>query len=172
MSLVNPADFGSHSFTKTIEEGKVRREQKSVLDRTTGRVTYTDRDLMDKSAKPTVKQADSPPWIQDVLSAIYYMRTQKLMEGDVIPIPISDAGQVYNIEIVVLGKREEIKVGSGKFTTVLLDAKIFDGRYIRRSGEMKLWVSDDERHIPVKARIKTSGTTITISLKKLARSLY
>jgi hypothetical protein len=85
----------------------------------------------------------------------------------VVPIPISDGGAVYNVELVVLGKRSEITVDAGKFKTVLLEARIFDGRYIKRSGEMKLWVSDDARHIPVRAKVKTSGVTITISLKRL-----
>lgn len=169
-SLTNSADFGVHTFTKNIEEGKVRREQKSVIDREDGRVTYTDRDLSNATAKPLVKEKPSPPWIQDVLSAIYYMRTQEMKEGAVIPIPISDAGEVYNIELVVTGKREEIKVDAGKFKTVLVDAKIFDGRYIKRSGEMKLWVTDDTRRIPVRARVKTSGATLTISLKRLQES--
>jgi hypothetical protein len=166
-SVVNPADFGVHTFTRNIEEGKVRREQKSEIDRTAGRVTYTDRDLANTTAKPTVKEAASPAWIQDLLSAIYYLRLANFKEGNVIPVPISDGGVVYNVELVVLGKRDEITVDAGKFKTVLVDARIFDGRYIKRSGEMKLWVSDDPRHIPVRAKVKTSGVTITIALKKL-----
>ena len=166
-SVVNPNDFGDHTSTKNIEEGKVRREQKTEIDRTAGRVTYTDRDLANTAARPTVKEAASPTWIQDLLSAIYYLRLANIKEGNVVPIPISDGGAVYNVELVVLGKKEEITVGAGKFKTVLLDAKIFDGRYIKRSGEMKLWVSDDARHIPIRAKVKTSGVTITISLKQL-----
>jgi hypothetical protein len=166
-SVTNSGDFGVHSFTKNIEEGKVRREQTSVIDRQDGRVVYTDRDLANSAAKPAVKENSSPSWVQDVLSAIYYMRTQEMKEGAVIPIPISDAGEVYNIEVVVTGKREEIKVDAGKFKTLVLDAKIFDGRYIKRSGEMKLWVTDDARRIPVRARVKTSGATLTVSLKRL-----
>jgi hypothetical protein len=166
-SVVNPVDFGVHTSTKNLEEGKVRREQTTEIDRTAGRVTYTDRDLSNTTTKPTVKEAASPSWIQDLLSAIYYMRLANYKEGDVIPIPISDGGAVYNIELVVLGKRDEITVDAGKFKTVLLEARIFDGRYIKRSGEMKVWVSDDSRHIPVRARVKTSGVTITIALKRL-----
>ena len=165
-SMVDPTDFGVHTFTKTIEEGKVRREQKSEIDREAGRVTYTDRDLTNTAAKPKVKEAASPSWIQDLLSAIYYLRLAEFKEGNVIPIPISDGGAVYKVELVILGKREEITVDAGKFKTVLVEAKVFDGRYIRRSGEMKLWVSDDPRRIPVRAKVKTSGVTITISLKR------
>ncbi len=165
-AVVNTMDFGLQTSSKVIEEGSVRREQKSVIDRESGRVTFTERDLANAKAEPKIKQAVSPSWIQDMLSACYFVRTQKLNEGDVIPIPISDGGQIYNIEVVV-GKREEVKVDAGKFKAIKLNAKIFDGRYIKRSGEMFLWMSDDAKRIPVRAKIKTGGATVTVDLKRI-----
>ena len=165
-AVVNSVDFGLQTSSKVIEEGNVRREQTSVIDRESGRVTYTERDLANAKAEPKVKQADSPSWIQDMLSACYFVRTQKLDEGDVIQIPISDGGQTYNIEVVV-GKREEVKVDAGRFKAIKLNAKIFDGRYIKRSGEMSLWMSDDVKRIPVRAKIKTGGATVTVDLKRI-----
>jgi hypothetical protein len=165
ISLVNTVDFGVQVSTKLIEEGKVRREQKSVLNRETGLVTYTDRDLANSKNTPKVKEKASPRWIQDLLSTIYFVRAQPLREGDVIAVPISDAGEVYNIEVIA-GKREEIKTGGKKYTVIQLNAKVFGGRYIKRSGEMLVWVSDDLSRIPVRARVKTSGATITVDLKQ------
>ena len=165
ISLVNRTDLGVHASTKLLEEGKVRREQKSVVNREAGMVTYTDRDLANANSAPKVKEKPSPRWIQDLLSAIYFVRAQPLKEGDVIPVPISDAGEVYNIEVIA-GKREEIRAGGTKFKAIQLHAKVFDGRYIKRSGEMVVWVRDDPTRIPVRARIKTSGATITVDLKR------
>jgi uncharacterized protein DUF3108 len=165
-SLVSSTDLGLHASTKNLDEGNVRREQKTVIDREAGRVTFTDRNLADQSAEPKIKQAASPSWIQDMLSACYFVRTQKLSEGDVIPIQISDNGEVFNIEVIV-EKREAIKADAGKFKTIKLNARIFDGRYIRRSGEMFIWMSDDAKRMPVRAKIKTSGATVTIDLKKI-----
>jgi hypothetical protein len=133
-SLVNRADFGLHVSTKLLEEGKVRREQKSVIDREAGRITYADRDLANTKSEPKVKERPSPSWVQDLLSAIYFVRTQPLKEGAVVPVPISDGGEVYNIEVVA-GKLEEVKTDAGKFKAIQLNAKVFDGRYVRRSGE-------------------------------------
>ena len=166
ISLVNQTDFGVHASTKLLEEGKVRREQTSVVNREAGLVAYTDRDLANVKSEPKVKEKPSPTWIQDLLSAIYFVRTQPLKEGDVIPVPISDGGEVYNIEVIAV-KREEIKTGAGKFKAIQLNAKVFDGRYIKRSGEMLVWVTDDPTRIPVRARIKTSGATITVDLKRM-----
>lgn len=166
ISLVDHGDFGMHASTKLLEEGKIRREQKSVINRETGLVTYTDRDLTHARSEPKVKEKASPPWIQDLLSTIYFVRTQRLKEGDVIPVPISDGGELYNIEVIA-GRREEIKTAAGKFNAIQLNAKVFDGRYIKRSGEMLVWLTDDQPRIPIRARIKTSGATITVDLKRM-----
>ncbi|HYP28889.1 MAG TPA: DUF3108 domain-containing protein [Blastocatellia bacterium] len=168
-SQVSSLDFGLQASNKLLEEGKVRVEQKSVVDRDAGRVRFTHRDLTRDEDEPRVQEAESPSWLQDMLSACYFIRTQKLNEGDVISIPISDEGKVYNIEVVV-GKREEVKVDAGKFKAIKLDAKIFDGRYIRRGGEMFVWVTDDARRTPVRARIKTNGATVGIELKRAKHS--
>jgi Protein of unknown function (DUF3108) len=165
-SLVSQIDFGLHRSTKLLDEGKVRREQKSIFNRETGRVTYTDRDLVREKSEPRVKEKPSPSWIQDLLSAIYFVRTQPLKEGDVIPVPISDGGEVYNIEVVA-GKLQEVKTDAGKFKAIQLNAKVFDGRYIKRSGEMLVWVTEDASRIPVRAKVKTSGATITVELKSM-----
>lgn len=166
ISLVNQTDFGIHSSTKLLEEGKGRREQKSVLNRETGVVTYTDRDLANLKSQPKIKEKPSPSWVQDLLSAIYFVRTRALKDGEVTPVPISDGAEVYNIEVVAV-RREPITTRAGKFNAIQLNAKVFDGRYIKRSGEMLVWVTDDEARIPVRARVKTSGATITVDLKRM-----
>jgi hypothetical protein len=165
-SLVGQADFGLHTSTKLLEEGKVRREQSCVVDRAAGRVTFTDRDLANKKSEPKVKERPSPSWVQDLLSTIYYVRTQPLKEGEVVPVPISDGGEVYNIEVVA-GKRVEVKTIAGRFKAIQLNAKVFDGRYIKRSGEMLVWLTDDQRRIPIRAKIKFSGSTVTVDLKRM-----
>lgn len=166
VSLVNQTDFGVHASTKLLDEGKIRREQKSVFNREAGRVTYTDRDLTKEKSEPRVKEKPSPSWVQDLLSSIYFVRTQPLKEGDVIPVPVSDGGEVYNIQVVA-GKREEIKTYAGKVKAIQLNAKVFDGRYIKRSGEMLVWVTDDAIRVPVRAKVKSSGYTITVELKRM-----
>lgn len=166
ISIVSQTDFGVQTSTKLLEEGKARREQKTEINRETGRVTYTDRDLALEKSAPKVKENPSPTWVQDLLSTIYFVRTQPLNEGDIVPIPISDGGEVYNIEVVV-GKHAEIKTSAGKFKAILVNAKVFDGRYVKRSGEMLVWITEDAARIPVHARIKTSGATITVDLKRM-----
>lgn len=163
---VSAKDFALRTSFQLIDEGKNKREQKATFIPETGRVIYTEKNLLDKSSPPKVKEADSPAWMLDVLSAIYYLRTQKLEQGKTIPLPLSEGGNAYGVEAIVIG-REEVKVSAGKFRAVKLDVKAFDGRYTRRKGEMKMWITDDERRLPVRAKIKSSGATVTIDLKSL-----
>jgi hypothetical protein len=94
---------------------------------------------------------------------VYFIRTQDLKEGKTITIPVTDVGQVYMIDVIPV-KREDVEVQAGKFRSVELDLKIFDGKYIRRSGQLLVWLTDDARRLPVRARIKSSGTTVNITL--------
>jgi hypothetical protein len=165
-AVVNKEDFALFSLSKLRQEGKTNTEEKNQVNRKAGRVTYTFRDLANKTATPKVVESECPNWVQDIISAIYFLRTQEFKQGTVIPIPITDHGQNYVIDAVI-GKREEIKVGAGKFQTFKVETKAFSGRLVKRSGELFLWFSDDERRLPVKARVKVSGTTVNIELKKI-----
>jgi hypothetical protein len=165
-AVVNKDDFGLFSSFKLRQEGKTNTEEKNQINRKEGRVTYTFRDLANKAAEPKIVETECPNWVQDIISAIYFLRTQELKEGTVIPVPITDHGQNYVIDAVI-GKREEVKVGAGKFQAFKVETKAFSGRLIRKSGELFLWFSDDEKRLPVKARVKVSGTTVNIELKKI-----
>jgi hypothetical protein len=165
-AVVSTEDFGLLSSSKLRQEGKVNTEEKNQVNRKQGRVTYTFRDLANQSVEPKILEAACPNWVQDIISAIYFIRTQELKEGAVIPVPITDYGQNFVIDVII-GKREEVKVDAGKFKTIKVETKAFSGRLIKKSGELFLWFSDDARRLPVKARVKVSGTTINIELKKI-----
>lgn len=166
VATVDAVDLGLHESARKIHENKTRRDYRSTIDRERGIVTFTETDLAKAKGDPTVRQKACPSWVQDVLSVVYFVRAQPLRDGDVIPVALSDLGENYNIEVVV-EKREEIKTRAGKFRSVCLDARIFDGKFTRRSGELRVWISDDERRLPVFARLKTSGYTATVELKSI-----
>lgn len=165
-AVINKNDFGLVSSYRLRQEGKTNTEEKNQVNRKEGRVTYTLRDLANKDAEPKVVEAECATWVQDIISAIYLVRTQELKEGAVISVPITDRGQNYVIDVII-GKREEVKVDAGKFKAIKVETKAFSGRLVRRSGELFLWFSDDVRRLPVKARVKVSGTTVNIELKKI-----
>ena len=120
-----------------------------MVNRQSGLVTYTDRDLADSKNPLKIKEKPSPTWIQDLLSTVYFVRAQPLKEGDVIPVPISDGGEVYNIEVIAQTRR---KARRRKVQAIQLNAKVLMALHCR-SGEM-LWAADDQTRVPLRARIK------------------
>jgi hypothetical protein len=100
-----------------------------------------------------------------LLSAIYFVRLQKLKEGQLLTFPVSADEMNYKFEVLV-GKRESLKTDCGKVKTVRLEPKLFGpGRFFNKiQGEMTMWVSDDSKRTPLRLVAKTSKGTITAKL--------
>ena len=89
---------------------------------------------------------------------------KKLKPGQPVVFTINDDGANYPFEVAV-GQHEKINSDCGKVKTIRLEPKIFGaGRVISRPGEMTLWVTDDARHIPLRATAKTAAATLTVKL--------
>jgi len=166
-SVVRLSDFALQKSTKRIEEGKIKREEQSDVDHDRKRVIFTARDLANAKANPRTKEVPCTSSIQDLLSVIYFVRTLPLRDGDVIPITMYDAGEMFEKVEVAVGNREEIKTDAGRFKTVKLIARVFDGRFFKRPGDLVVWLTDDARRLPIRARARTSGVTVTADLKKV-----
>ena len=165
-SVVDPQDLGLIRSTKFVDEGNKHRQADTLVDRAAGSLTYSEKDLNNEKAVPAVKKVASPGWIQDLLSAIYFLRTQDLQPGTTLTVPVTDKGELHNIDVVV-GKREQIDVEAGKFDAIQVEVMVFDGKYIKRAGQLLIWFTDDARRLPVRARVKSSGATATIKLTKI-----
>jgi hypothetical protein len=67
---------------------------------------------------------------------------------------------------VVAGKKMSTAVG--RVNTVRVEPAIFDdNREVRSRGTLSIWLTDDARHIPVKAQVKAPIGTIDIKLKRI-----
>jgi hypothetical protein len=77
---------------------------------------------------------------------------------------VSTDEENYQFEILV-GKREKLKTDCGQVKTVRLEPKLFGpGRLFNRQGEMTMWVSDDDKHVPLRLVAKSSAGTVTAKL--------
>ncbi len=162
-SYVNKNDFNITKTIKKIEEGNKRREMVSDFDQTKQKVKWIDTDL---NTQKVVRSKENPTliWVTDIINGWYVMRAQELTVGKVFAFPLNDEGETYEIEVAVLAKEKLETDDFGKFSTIKLDMKIFNGKYIRRKGTLHLWVTDDSRHIPLRAQIKSGFGTVTANL--------
>jgi hypothetical protein len=165
-STVDPESLMVRKTVKLDEQGKRVRTSEANFDQTKGTVVWTELDPNNPSRPPRVLNADFTGVVQDVVSAIYYLRTQRLRLGDSLEVPISDSGRVYKIPVRVLEKKR-MKTALGRITAVRVEPMLFgEGGMVSAKGQLSVWVTDDARHVPVSAQLKGDFGTFDITLKK------
>jgi hypothetical protein len=149
------------------EQGKRVRETETTYDRAKGKMAWTRRDPNNPAAEPNRALVDFSGQLQDILSAIYFIRTQPLHLGKSFEVFIGDGGKVYRVPIQVLEKKK-MKTVLGRVTAFRVEPDLFgpDSLIDDEKGQFTLWITDDDRHIPVTARIKTDYGTFDIKLKR------
>lgn len=170
-SQVEPNDFYAMRTTKTDEQGKRVRTSEAVFDQQAGKVEYTERDPNNAGQAPRVITAVLDGPTQDIVSAIYFLRTQPLTPGQTFNIAISDSGRVYQVPATVVVEKKKMKSVLGKVEVVRVDVELFGpGRPVAEGkGKMSIWVTSDERHVPIKARLSHDIGTLDITLKSIQR---
>jgi hypothetical protein len=167
-STVEPATFTVQKTTILDEQGKRVRTTETTFDRSKGVMTWTSRDPNNPGAEPRHAVADFTGQLQDVLSAIYFIRTQPLEVGKSFDVFIGDGGRVYTIPVHVVEKKR-MKTILGRVEVLHVRPELFgtDRLIDDEKGEFSMWITDDQRHIPVGGRIKTDYGTFDIKLKRM-----
>ena len=167
-STVEPVSFTVERTTILDEQGKRVRETEATFDRSKGKMTWTLRDPNNPSAEPRRAITDFSGQLQDVLSAIYFIRTQRLEVGKSFEIFIGDGGKVYKIPVQVVEKKR-MKTVLGRVDVLRVNPELFGPERLidKEKGEFSIWVTADARHIPVGGRVKTDYGTFDIKLKRV-----
>jgi hypothetical protein len=170
-SQVEPNDFYAMRTTKRDEQGKRLRTSEAVFDQESKKVEYTERDPNNVESAPRVITAVLDGPTQDIVSAIYFLRTQQLTPGQTFNIAISDSGRVFQVPATVVAEKKKLKSVLGKVEVVRVDVDLFGpGRPVEAGkGKMSIWVTKDDRHVPVKARLSHDIGTLDITLKSIQR---
>jgi hypothetical protein len=169
-SQVEPNAFYALRTDKLDEQGKRVRRGEAIFDQEAKKVEYTERDPNNAGPPRVITAALEGP-TQDVVSAVYFLRTQPLTPGQTFTIAVSDSGRVFQVPAVVSAEKKPLKSVLGKTAVVRVDVELFGpGRPIEQGkGKMSIWVTSDDRHIPVKARLSTDMGQLDITLKSIER---
>ncbi len=170
-STVEPLSFTVQKTTIHDEQGKRVRTTEATFDQAKGKVFWTQRDPSNPTHEPRSTITDFSGQLQDVLSAIYFIRTQALEVGRSFEIFIGDRGRVYRVPIRVV-ERKRMKTILGRVNVLRIDPELFgpDGLVGAEKGEFSIWLTDDNRHIPVGGRVKSDYGTFDIRLKKMVNN--
>jgi Protein of unknown function (DUF3108) len=170
-STVEPMSFTVEKTTILDEQGKRVRTTESTFDRSQGKMTWTLRDPNNPDAEPRRAIAAFSGQLQDVLSAIYFIRTQPLAVGKTFEVFVGDGGKVYKIPVKVVEKKR-MKTILGRVNVLRVNPELFGPERLidNEKGEFSIWITDDAQHIPVGGRVKTDYGTFDIKLKRIVHN--
>ena len=170
-SIVEPLTFTVKKTTIRDEQGKRVRTTESTFDQSTGKMTWILRDPNNPQNEARRASTDFSGQLQDVLSAIYFIRTKPLEIGKSFDIYIGDGGRVYTIPVKVV-QRKRMNTVLGRVDALRVNAELFGPQRLMEDekGEFSLWVTDDARHIPVGGHVKTEYGSFDIKLKSVITS--
>jgi hypothetical protein len=141
-------------FEQIIREGGFSKDFSASFDQVANKAYTTEGTF------------DVPPFVHDIVSAFYYVRSvdiRSFKKGEVINLKNFFDRESHDLVVRVLG-RQRIEVKAGTFNTIAVEPVIKSGSLFKFEGKLILWLSDDDRRIPVKVSTKIPIGTIDAEL--------
>jgi hypothetical protein len=153
----------SAGFAKQLQEGRRQVSTDLKFDYAQSKAVLNEKNLV----KGTSKEQEAPigPCVTDLLSAIFYPASQPLAIGQSFRVPVADAMHTVVVTMKVEA-HETIKTPLGTYQTIRVQP-IADAGVVKARGNIWIWYTDDERHIPVQMRARLFWGTITFQLTSL-----
>lgn len=150
-STIDRAALVSRAFHQNLKEGKYSVIRNTSIDY--NRRAYTFQRI--RKGKTTERTGAINQPVFDILSAFFYARTLPIKTGETFEITVFSDEDVYQLVVKVHTKLERVSVPAGKFECFRLDPAVLgDGIFKAKEGKMQLWLTNDERKMPVLIRSK------------------
>ena len=143
-------------FEQHIREGTYKRDFTAEFDPING------------VARTTEGTFPSPPYVHDIMSAFYYARTldySKMKIGDHVLLYNYYRDKAYDLRVKFLG-RQELEVAAGTFNTLVVEPLIMEGGLFKAEGRIVIWLTDDERKMPIRVITKVVIGSIDVELRE------
>jgi hypothetical protein len=152
-SFMDVHELYSHRYDKHLREGKFKADISMVFDQKNHLALYND----------SQDTFSVPAYVQDVLSAFYYVRTQDLKVGSSIFVDNHTDKKNYPLEVKVL-RKEKIEVPAGSFDCVVVEPILKASGIFKHKGKLTVWLTDDEFKMPVLMKSKVVIGSISTEL--------
>jgi hypothetical protein len=150
----------TYEFDKQTVEG--RRQINSTLHIDYGK----SKSILDEKNQVTGQtkhvEVPIPGCMTDLLTGVFYAASQPMEVGRNFLLPVVDAMHNVAVTMKVEG-REEVKTPLGTFKTVRVQPTAAAG-VVKNRGNIWIWYTDDDRHLPVQMRARLFWGTITFRL--------
>jgi hypothetical protein len=106
-----------------------------------------------------------PGPVQDALSSFYLTRFQALPIGGRVAFEYHASHKTAVMEVLVL-RRETVKTPAGRFACVVIEPQLKAGGIFKNNGRLRIWLTEDERRMPVKMESKVAIGSIKVVLQE------
>lgn len=145
------------NYRVRIREGKYKRNKEVAFDGTKHRASLTDHLTGEK------KDIEIRDNTFDPLSSFYYVRTLKAEVGKSVYVDVLDNKKLWNVEVQVI-RKERIGTKVGNFDTIVIKPLLKSEGIFNKRGDMYIWLTDDEKRVPVKMQTKMAVGRVTATL--------
>ena len=156
----------SHRFHIQLDESKQTRDATELYDSERQQTFYWNQ--WQKKDQPFVETKEFfqiPPFVQDSLSALFYVRTRDLKDGAVLTFPIVSEGKAWDAEVTVV-RRETLQTPMGRIPVVVVKPETKYQGVLQKRGDSFLWLTDDDRKFLVRLEAKVKVGTVVANLKE------
>ncbi|MFQ5345316.1 MAG: DUF3108 domain-containing protein [Mariprofundus sp.] len=134
-------------FDANLQERKYMAQKRTEFLWRKNKVRYTQHDV--------AEYFDVKAGHLSVIDAFLAVRKLKLVAGKTVSIPIFDSRKKYEIQVNIMAKKAILKAPWGeKIRCIVVKPKLKTEGIFASKGEMTLWMTDDQRHIPIKMMAK------------------
>jgi hypothetical protein len=150
----------TYEFDKQTVEGRRQVNSTLHLDYDASKSIWDEKNMV--TGKTRHMEEAVQGCLTDLLSGIYYAASQNLVVGQSFVMPLADALHTVPVTMKVEG-REEVKTPLGTFKTIRVQPTA-DAGVVKNRGNIWIWYTDDEKHLPVQMRARLFWGTITFRL--------
>jgi hypothetical protein len=150
----------TYEFDKQTVEGRRQVNSSLRMDYGTSKSIWDEKNVVTGQSRHMEEPV--PGCLTDLLTGIYYNSSQNLVVGQSFVVPVADALHTVPVTMKVEG-REEVKTPLGTFKTIRVQPTAAAG-VVKNRGNIWIWYTDDERHLPVQMRARMFWGTITFRL--------
>ena len=149
----------SHHFHKTLQEGFFEDEKEVKFELADSLARWWD-DGMVRSPRRV------EPRVQDVLSAGYRTRVAEMEVGDTLVWRTHDVKKTYDLLVIVHG-RDTVQTLAGEFDCFVCEPVLKSGGLFNkeRKAHVYVWMTADERRLPIMMTSKVSFGSFTAELE-------
>jgi hypothetical protein len=147
-------------FNKQTVEGRRQINSTLKVDYAASKVIFDQKNLVTGQTKHVESAIHG--CLTDLLTGVFYAASQPIELGHSFILPVADAQQTVPVTMKV-ESREEVKTPLGTFKTLRVQPTA-DAGVVKNRGDIWIWYTDDERHLPVQMRARLFWGTITFRL--------